>query len=68
MILNYTKDVTLFILKDIPALALIFWNTFIAALPALTMILAFVYLLLQIGYLAWKWHHEMNSDINDLPD
>lgn len=44
--------------KILPAAFVIYWNAFVATVPVLTMILAFVYIVLQIAYLVWKWRKE----------
>lgn len=45
-------------LKIAPAIGVLCWNAFVSAVPALTMILALLYLVLQISYLVWKWKKE----------
>lgn len=44
--------------KIAPAIGVLWWNAFVSAVPVLTMLLALIYLILQIAYLVWKWKKE----------
>ena len=44
--------------RDAPVFAIVFYNWFIGALPNILLILAFVYAILNITYLIWKWRKE----------
>ena len=46
------------IAKAAPAVAVAGYNSLIAAVPVVIMFLTLAYLILQIGYLVWKWHKE----------
>lgn len=50
--------------KMLPVWAVIMWNSFVAAVPTLTMVLAFLYLILQISYILWKWNIERKEQNN----
>ena len=47
--------------RFLPAAFVIFWNSFVAVVPQITMILAFIYLVLQITHLTWKWRTEYSE-------
>ena len=45
-------------IKDWPILLLLYFHYFVAALPTIMLVLGFIYLLMQIIYLRWKWKRE----------
>lgn len=57
-IMKYAVHTTVEVTKASPVVLVLYWNAFVAAVPTLTMILALLYLILQIWYLAWKWNSE----------
>lgn len=50
--------------KVAPVGTILWWNAFIAAVPTIIMLLTLGYLLLQIGYLVWKWKKDVKDGKN----
>ena len=58
--LKDTAIATTLKLATVPT-TIVIWNTFIAALPTVILVLTFVSVVVSIGYTIWKWSKEYKA-------
>lgn len=60
--MNHFIDILKGLLRDTPVFAMLAWHWFVAALPTILLVLAFIYAIMNISYLWWKWSKEAKKD------
>lgn len=45
----------------LPLYVVVLWNSFVAILPNILLVLALVYAILNISYLLWKWNKQCQN-------